>query len=328
MKVAIVGAAGLVGEMFLRVMEERGFPASDIIPYGTSHSAGKMVSFGDQIYQIKDLGRSGVEECGLALFSAGAEASKAWAPKFRDKGALVVDNSSAFRNDPEVPLVVPEVNPEAVHNHRGLIANPNCSTIGMVTALYPLHRRFGLSGVVVTSFQSVSGAGRRAVMELEEQNSRASAPAAIFPRKIAGNCIPQIGGFFSDGETSEERKFRDEGRKIMGIPNLKVSATAVRAPITVGHSLSIHAWFETDVCAENAVDALSQAPGLQVFPSPEDYPTPADAAGQDAVLVGRIRNPEGFENSLNLWIALDNTRKGAATNAVQIAEIALLGGKG
>ncbi len=325
-KVAIVGVTGLVGELFLRVMEQRGFPAATIFPYATRHSAGKDVMFAGRSYTVRNIEREALEPCDLALFSAGAEAAKRWAPMFRDRGALVVDNSSAFRSGEDVPLIVPEVNPGAVKQSRGIIANPNCSTIGMAAALYPLHRRFGLRSVVITSLQSVSGAGRRALRELKAQIEDTGAPAEVFPRRIGGNCIPQIGAFHQDGETAEEAKFRDEGRKIMGIPNLQVSATAVRAPIQVGHSLSILARFDREVSVEAALEVLSKAPGIKVFDSAEDYPTPLDAAENDLTLVGRVRQAKDFENSLKLWVTLDNLRKGAAVNAVQIAEIALTEG--
>lgn len=324
MNVSIVGATGLVGDMFLRTLEERDYPVSTILPYATEKSAGVKVHFKGKNYTVKRLQGGNIKKCELAFFSGGAKTAKRWAGAFRDAGALVVDNSSAFRGDNDVPLVVPEVNPDSVRDHHGIISNPNCSTIGMVVALNPLHRAFSLKSVIVTSFQSVSGAGRDAVMELERQQSDNHALPQVFPRRIAGNCLPQIGEFLHSGETVEERKFRDESRKIMNLPELEVCATAVRVPVTVGHSLSIHARFSRPVNEDEALELLASAPGIRLFSSPDEYPTPLEVAGMDLTLVGRVRSVPGFDRSLNLWVVVDNLRKGAATNAVQIAEIALL----
>ena len=324
MKAAIVGATGIVGEMFLKVLEERDFPVEAIHPYASSRSAGGEVYFKGERFKVRGLSAQNIEACDLALFSAGSEAALQWALKFVAEGALVVDNSSAFRANPDVPLVAPEVNPEKIITHKGIIANPNCSSIGLVVSVYPLHHRFRLKSMIVTSFQSVSGAGREAMEELEAQLIDPSFPPLVFPGTIAGNCIPQIGDFLADGETAEERKFRDESRKIMGIPELNISATAVRVPVKIGHSLAVFAQFENPVSPEKAMDILRNAPGVKVFMRKEDYNTSIEAAGSDFVFVSRVRQAPGFENSLNLWITLDNLRKGAATNAIRIAEMALL----
>ena len=324
-RVAIVGATGLVGRMFLKVMEERNFPAQEIIPYASEKSAGESVSFKGKRWTVVKLEETEIRECDLALFSAGRENALKWAPKFAEKGALVVDNSSAFRGEEDIQLIVPEVNPEDINKHRGIIANPNCSTIGLVVALYPLHRKFGLKSVVVTSFQSVSGGGQEPLAELErEMAGEGFNPAVFYGRRIAGNCLPQIGDFLESGETVEESKFRYESRKMMHIPGLEVTATAVRAPIKVGHSLSVHARFGSAVDIEEARAILDKAAGVKLFAADSAYPTALDAAGGDLVLVGRVRKAEGFDNTLNLWVVLDNLRKGAATNAVQIAEMALM----
>jgi aspartate-semialdehyde dehydrogenase len=310
--------------MFLRILEERKFPVSELLPYATDRSSGMKTYFrGDEI-PVKILNYKNIESCELALFSCGSENAKIWAREFVKAKALVVDNSSAFRADPDIPLVVPEVNSEDISRHNGIIANPNCSTIGLVVALYPLHRAFGLKSVIVTSFQSVSGAGRKALEELERQIEDPDSPAREFPHKIALNCLPKIGAFLESGETVEERKFRDESRKIMKIPHLTVSATAVRVPVKVGHSLSVHAQFEKPATAKEAKEILAKAPDLKLFSKDQDFPTPIEVAGQDAVFVGRVRIVEGFPHSLNLWVIVDNLRKGAATNAIQIAELALL----
>ena len=324
MRTAIVGATGIVGEMFLRILEERDFPVTEIIPYASSRSAAETVSFQNEKYPVRALSSENIEPCELALFSAGADTAVQWARIFVDEGALVIDNSSAFRAIDDVPLVVPEVNPEAIIPHKGIIANPNCSTIGLVAVVYPLHHRFNLKSMVITSFQSVSGAGRTALAELQSQIENPSVPAKVFPRKIADNCIPQIGGFLLDGETDEERKFRNESRKIMNAPGIEVAAAAVRVPIKIGHSLAVHARFEKPVTADGAKTILTNAPGLKLLAENEAYPTPLEAAGKDETFVGRIRTAQGFDNSLNLWIVLDNLRKGAAVNAVKIAELALL----
>lgn len=324
MKVAVIGATGLVGDVFLRVLEERSFPVSVLFPYASKISAGVEIMFNGDAYNVRTLEEENIEKCDLALFSSGSEIALKWAKVFADKGALVVDNSSAFRADPDIPLVIPEVNSEILKNYNGIVANPNCSTIGMVMALYPLHLKYELKSIIVTSFQSVSGAGRQAVYELELQNGDFVKEAKVFTRQIRANCIPQIGDILADGETAEEKKFRVESRKIMNIPDLEVSATAVRVPVVIGHSLSIHAVFSKKVTPEQAIDILNRRPGIKVYPRGDEFPTSQDATGNDLTHVGRIRNAQGFKNVLNMWVVLDNLRKGAATNAIQIAEKVLI----
>lgn len=325
---SVIGATGLVGKMFLRILEARNYPVSELHLYATENSVDKSITFKGREYQVVPLSFSTVKRCDLSLFSAGADTAKTFAGEFVKTGALVVDNSSAFRQDPEIPLVVPEVNAQEIKRNTGIIANPNCSTIGMVAVLNPLHREFGLKEVVVTSFQSVSGAGQKALDELRyEYNNPEFDPKIFYGRRIFNNCIPQIGNFNQNGETFEEFKFRGESRKIMNIPDLKVSATAVRVPVEVGHSLAIHAKFRENINRKSAMRILQSVPCVKVFENDDNFPVAADAAGSDNVLVGRIREVDGFENTLNLWVVIDNIRKGAATNAVQIAEIALLNRK-
>lgn len=320
MKVAIVGATGLVGETLIRVMEQRGFPAEEIIPYASEESSGRSIGFKGRYFPVRPLTEEQIEPCDFAFFSAGGEVSRRWAPKFSGAGAVVIDKSSAFRLDKKVPLVVPEVNHSDLLTHQGIIANPNCSTIQLVLALYPLHRSFRLKSIVVTSFQSVSGGGKPAMMELETQLKDPHSPPDNLPRRIGGNCIPQIGEFFPDGETAEEKKFRDETRKILHLNELKVSATAVRVPVKIGHSLSVHALFAERIELNDAIEVLSNAPGLIVCPNAEKYPTPWETAGRDFTFVGRIRSSPDFPHAIDMWIVADNLRKGAATNALQIVE--------
>ena len=321
----MVGASGLVGEKFLQTLERRNFPVGDLVLYSTWRSAGRKMSFRDKEYTVVELNDHSLRNFDLALFSAGSAVARQWAGKFVQQGALVVDNSSAFRKEEDIPLIVPEVNGDAVKKHRGIIANPNCSTIGLVMALYPLHQIFRLKSIIVASFQSVSGAGRRARNELREQLSGGSAEPEIFPRQIGGNVIPQIGDFLSGGETFEEEKFRSESRKIMGLADLEVAATAVRVPVEVGHSLSVHAEFALTPHLDSAIERLEQSPGLILLKNPQDFPTPRQIAGRDEVFIGRLRQTPGFPNGLDLWLCCDNLLKGAALNAVQIAELALLG---
>jgi aspartate-semialdehyde dehydrogenase len=323
MKVAIIGATGLVGETVLKVLEERNFPADVIFPYASERSQGENIRFRGKDYPVRLLSGDTIETCDLAFFSGGSKVSQQWAPVFRDKGALVIDKSSAFRNDPEIPLIVPEVNPQDIAQHKGIISNPNCSTIGLVCAVYPLHLEFGLKAMVVTSFQSVTGAGKKALQELEQQTVDSSLPPQEFPHPIAFNCLPQIGKFLQDGETTEDVKFRDESRKIMGISDLQVTATAVRVPVKIGHGMSVFALFNKRITVEKAQEVLAKAPSVQLYPEADKYPIALDCVGRDDTLVGRIRIAQGFPNALNLWIVVDNLRKGAATNAVQIAELTL-----
>ena len=350
MRIAIVGVTGIIGQYFLRVLEERSFPVTELIPYASVKSAGQKVTFSGNQFSVIGLCPENVTDCDIAFFSAGAGVSLEYAQLFTKKKALVIDNSSAFRSDKKIPLIVPEVNPQAVTIKRGIIANPNCSTIGIVTAINPLHRRYGLKKMVVTNLQSVSGAGRKALSEYRDEISGQRVKEKVFQRQIAGNLIPQIGSFTDAGITEEELKVRDESRKILGIPQLEVSATAVRVPVEIGHCSVIHAEFQQEPDIIEVRDILEHAPGVKLL-SGQDYITPFEIAGKpswmdgianhpqlrmkkaarglrsrylqnnDEVFISRVRIPEGFANCLDMWVCSDNLRKGAALNAIQIAEL-------
>ena len=324
--VAVVGATGAVGREMLSTLERRNFPATRIIPLASSRSAGTTVPYmGGElaVQELKDDSFNGVD---LALFSAGGSTSLAFAPKAVAAGCTVVDNSSTWRMDPRCPLVVPEVNPLALQNHQGIIANPNCSTIQMVVALAPLHKAAGIRRVVVSTYQAVSGTGQKAIEELESQVRQMfnlqEPEAKVYPYRIAFNCLPQIDVFLDNDYTKEEMKMTEETVKIMGDASIKVSATAVRVPVFYGHAESINIEFSKPLNAKDARAILSSAPGVQVYDNPEIklYPMPIEAAGEDEVFVGRIREDFTNPNTLNMWVVADNIRKGAALNAVQIAE--------
>jgi aspartate-semialdehyde dehydrogenase len=321
--VIVVGATGLVGQTMIRVLEERKIPVRSLLLLASPRSAGTVLDFRGSSVAVQTLMESTLPhwDGAIALFSAGAQVSRHFAPLFVDHGATVIDNSSAFRMEPEVPLVVPEVNAEALVHHRGIIANPNCSTIQMVVALKPLHDRYRIRRIVV-AYQAVTGAGRRGLRQLEEELAGRPVEAPAFPHPIAGNCIPQIDVFLADGYTKEERKMMDETRKIMGDEMLKISATCVRVPVSGGHSEAVTVEFEQAVNVEEARDLLRRAPGVTVVDDPahQRYPLALDARARDDVFVGRIRRDPSAPNALSLWIVSDNVRKGAATNAVQIAE--------
>ena len=321
--VAVVGATGLVGQKMIEVLEERRFPLRKLVPVASSRSAGKTVKFNDQPVTVEALAPEVFRGVDFALFSAGAAVSREFAPVAAELGAIVIDNSSAWRMDPQVPLVVPEVNPQALQAHRGIIANPNCSTIQMVVALHPLHRRFGIRRIVVSTYQSVSGTGQKAVHQLEEEIAAGKSPLAAYPHPIAYNCLPHIDVFFEDGYTREEHKMVQETRKIMGDPALQISATCVRVPVLGGHSESINLQFREPFEIEEVRALLRAAPGVVVQDHPGEnvYPMPIHSRNRDEVFVGRIRRDPSIENGLNLWVVSDNLRKGAATNAVQIAEL-------
>jgi aspartate-semialdehyde dehydrogenase len=320
-RVAVVGATGVVGTTMLELLRERRFPAAEIVPFATERSAGRELDGGLVVRALKDDADLGGFD--LALFSAGGGTSREWAPRFVEAGATVVDNSSAWRRDPEIPLVVAEVNPHALERHRGLIANPNCSTMQLVVALAPIHRRAGIERLVVATYQSVSGTGKKAIDELDAQ-ARASlngdeAPAPeVYPEPIAFNVIGAAGNFAEgDDHTDEERKMMFETRKILEDESIGVAVTCVRVPVRVCHSLAVNLETREPLGADEAGYLLAGAPGLIV----EDVPTPLRAAGRDEVFVGRIRRDESHPRALSLWIVSDNLRKGAATNAVQIAEV-------
>jgi aspartate-semialdehyde dehydrogenase len=324
--VAVVGATGAVGTEMVEVLEERAFPIATLIPLASSRSAGGSVTFRGEDIPIQVLTKESFAGVDIALFSAGAEISREFAPIAAKAGAVVIDNSAAWRMEPDVPLVVPEVNPQDIANHKGIIANPNCSTIQMVVALKPLHDRARIRRIVVTTFQSVSGTGKDAMDELmtecQDLLSFREATPKVYPYQIAFNCLPQIDEFLPTGYTKEEMKMLHETRKIMGDRTIQVTATTVRVPVYVGHSEAVNIETEQKLSANEARAILSEAPGVLVFDDPAHkiYPMPLDVAGKDEVYVGRVREDESIANGLNLWVVADNLRKGAALNAVQIAE--------
>ena len=330
-RVAVVGATGAVGPVVLEVLAERGFPASEVVAFASARSAGSRIPFAGGELEVRELHEDSFDGFDLALFSAGGSTSRRYAPEAVARGCVVVDKSSAFRMDPSVPLVVPEVNPEALDGHRGIVSNPNCSTIQLVAALKPLHDAAGLTHVTVATYQAVSGTGAGAVRELHDQ-SRAllageAAEPSVYPHQIAFNVLPQCDAFEGDS-TTEETKLVNETHKILGDSELAISSTCVRVPVWRGHSEAV--WIETrdPLGAERARALLRDAPGVRVVDDPAAgaYPLPSAAAGTDDVLVGRIRDDASRRNGLSLFVVADNLRKGAATNGVQIAE--LLVGRG
>ena len=328
--VAVVGATGLVGQQILRTLESREFPVNSIKLLASSRSKGKTLKFRGETISVEVLDEGSFKGMDLALFSAGSAISKRFAPVAARDGCVVIDNSSAWRMDPEVPLVVPEVNPVAAEKHKGIIANPNCSTIQMVVVLKPLHDEAVVKRVVVATYQAVSGAGVKAINELEAQSrdilDGRKPHCEVFPHPIAFNCIPQIpqnDAFDSSGYTTEELKMLNETRKIMGDDNIRVTATTVRVPVYTGHSEAVNVETEKKLSANRAREILSQAPGVVVLDDPERqlYPTAQEAAGSCETYVGRIREDLSHSSALDLWIVSDNLLKGAAYNAVQIAEL-------
>ncbi len=329
--VAVVGATGAVGRMMLTVLEERNFPVKDLRLFASPKSKGVKIPFRGEEIEVEVLEETkNFKGIDIALFSAGASRSLEYAPKFAEDGAIVIDNSSAWRMDPEVPLVVPEVNPHAIvqYKNKGIIANPNCSTIQMVVALKPLHDVAKIKRIVVSTYQSVSGAGQKAIDELISQvkawcSGEPLPPPKHLPQTIAFNCIPQIDVFLSNRYTKEEMKMIEETKKIMEDPNIRVTATTVRVPVFYGHAEAVNIETEKKLTVEEAIEILRKAPGVVVLDDPEHklYPLQIEVAGRDEVFVGRIREDFSIENGLNLWIVADNLRKGAATNAVQIAEL-------
>ena len=325
--VAVVGATGAVGTQMIETLEERKFPVQRLSPLASSRSAGGVVSFQGQELTVETLTKDSFAGVDIALFSAGTDVSREFAPIAAKAGAVVIDNSAAWRMEKDVPLVVPEVNPSDAVRHRGIIANPNCSTIQMVVALKPLHDQVRIRRVVVTTFQSVSGTGKEAMDELLDECkallSFQEATPKVYPYQIAFNCLPHIDEFLATGYTKEEMKMVNETRKIMGDASIQVTATTVRVPVYVGHSEAVNIETERKLTANEARAILSEAPGVIVYDDPAHklYPMPLDVAGKDEVYVGRVREDESIPNGLNLWIVADNLRKGAATNAVQIAEL-------
>ncbi|MCL2699874.1 MAG: aspartate-semialdehyde dehydrogenase [Defluviitaleaceae bacterium] len=324
MKLAVAGATGMVGREILRVLEER-IPASSINElylFSSARSAGDKIIFNEREYTVEELTESSFDRgMDFALFSAGGGTSKTFAPIAAAKGCVVIDNSSAWRTEPDVPLVVPEVNPEDAKLHKGIIANPNCSTIQAVVALKPLHDRYKIKRIVYSTYQAVSGAGALGYDDLV--GTLAGNAPKKFQYVIAGNCIPHIDDFTENGYTKEEMKMIFETRKIMRAPELAITATTVRVPVYHGHSESVNVEFFNDFDLGELVEALRQAPGVIVRDNPQnkEYPMPITAAGRDEVFVGRIRRDESVPSGVNLWVVSDNIRKGAATNAVQILEL-------
>lgn len=324
MKVAVVGATGLVGTKMLQVLAERNFPVTELIPVASARSAGKKVVFKGNEYTVVDMEAAIAAKPNVAIFSAGGSTSLEWAPKFAEAGITVVDNSSAWRMDPTKKLVVPEINADALTAEDKIIANPNCSTIQMVLALNPLHKQYGLKRVVVSTYQSVTGTGKKAVDQL--MNERAGIEGEMaYKYKIDMNAIPQIDVFLDNGYTKEEMKMVNETRKIMRDDSIRVTSTTVRIPVMGGHSEAVNAEFEKDFDLDEVRKLLAETPGIIVTddPSAQQYPMPMNAHDKDEVFVGRIRRDETQPNTLNMWIVSDNLRKGAATNAVQIAEYLL-----
>jgi len=325
--VAIAGATGAVGIEMMRVLERRNFPVGKLTLLASARSVGKMLEFRGQPVEVNELTPDAFTGVDFALLSAGGGISKEFAPAAVRAGAVVIDNSSAFRLDPQVPLVVPEINPEAAHDHHGIIANPNCTTAITLMGLWPLHQAFGVRRLWASSYQAVSGSGAQAIAELKAQVEALArgeeAPRAIYPWQIAFNVIPQVDAFLESGYTKEEMKMENEGRKIMGLPDFRASVTCVRVPVYRAHSVAISAEFERPVSVSAARAALEAAPGLRVVdePSRHGYPVPLHVAGKDDCEIGRLRLDCALENGLAFWICGDQLLKGAALNAVQIAEL-------
>jgi aspartate-semialdehyde dehydrogenase len=328
-RVAVVGVTGAVGQQMVACLEERNFPVGRLVPLASERSVGKTVTFLGKEISVEVLNEDSFDGVEIALFSAGGGISKEFGPIAARAGAVVVDNSSAWRMDPEVPLVVPEVNPHDIglYTKTGIIANPNCSTIQLVVALKPLHDAARIKRVVVSTYQAVSGTGQKAVDELAEQVrallSCQPTKNEVYPHRIAFNCLPHIDVFLPNGYTKEEMKMVNETVKIMGDDTIKVTATTVRVPVFYGHSEAVNIETERKLTPDEARRILAAAPGVKVVDNPakNEYPMPLDAAGQDLTLVGRIREDFSIANGLNFWVVADNLRKGAATNAVQIAEL-------
>jgi aspartate-semialdehyde dehydrogenase len=339
-RVAVVGATGQVGTLMLELLRRRAFPAREIVPFASARSIGRGLEGG---LVVQGLSEESIQGFDLALFSAGGSTSGEWAPRFADAGAVVIDNSSHWRMHEDVPLVVSEVNPEALAEHRGIVANPNCSTMQMVVALAPLHREAGIERLVISTYQAVSGTGRRAVDELLDQSrallaetgmraervspgfgKRTIAPPDAYAHQIAFNALPHAGSFADgDDHTDEERKLINETRKILGDAHIAISATCVRVPVLNGHSEAVNVQTHRELSPERARELLDAAPGVSVLDDPAAalYPLAIEASGRDEVFVGRIRRDPGHERALDLWIVADNLRKGAALNAVQLAEL-------
>ncbi len=325
--VAVAGATGAVGQKMREILEERHFPIKSVRFLASARSEGKKLQFRDETFTVETMTHDSFKDTDIALFSCGGARSREFAPSAVKSGAVVIDNSSAWRMDPEVPLVVPEVNPEDIKWHKGIIANPNCSTIAMIVPIKPLHDAARITRIVVATYQSVSGTGQKAIDELKAQIEAVVAgrqpEANVYPDQIAFNLLPQIENFLDNGYTTEEMKLLNETRKMLHDDRIRVTMTCVRVPVYVSHSEAVNIETEKKLSADEARAILSCAPGVEVVDDPGNnlWPTPLAAAGRDACLVGRIREDESIENGLNLWVVSDNLRKGAALNAVQIAEL-------
>jgi len=322
MRIAVIGATGLVGTIMLKVLEERNFPVTELIPVATERSVGKSVSFKGKSYQVVSMRDAIAMKPQIALFSAGGNTSLEWAPEFEKAGSTVIDNSSAWRMDPGKKLIVPEINAKELTSADKIIANPNCSTIQMVMALAPLHAKYKIKRIVVSTYQSVTGTGAKALRQLEEESTGLQSGDMAYHYQIHKNVIPHCDVFLDNGYTKEEMKLVNETRKILGDPSILVTATAVRVPVKGGHSEAVNVEFEKEFELEDVKEILGSAPGVVLYDNlaKNVYPMPLFAEGKDDVFVGRIRRDESQPKTLNMWIVADNLRKGAATNAVQIAE--------
>lgn len=325
MKVAVVGATGMVGQIMLKVLAERNFPVSELLPVASEKSVGKKINFQGKEFPVISLEQALELSPDVALFSAGGEMSKEWAPKFAEKGTFVIDNSSAWRMDPNKKLVVPEINADVLEKDDKIIANPNCSTIQLVMVLNPLHQLYNIKRVVVSTYQSVTGTGKAAVDQLNEEIGGQKAKNPVYPHPIFKNALPHCDVFTENGYTKEELKLMTEPKKIMGDDSFALTATAVRVPVQGGHSESVNIEFENPIELSEIRETLSNTPGVVLCDNVEEnqYPMPLDSEGKDEVFVGRLRLDPSQPNTLNLWIVADNLRKGAATNTVQIAELLL-----
>ena len=333
--IAVVGATGAVGQELLRVLERRNFPVASLRPISSARSAGKSARFRDESVSVQQLSEDSFEKIDVAFFSAGGEISRKYVPIACQADAIAIDNSSAFRMDEHVPLVIPEINAEDVRRHRGLIANPNCTTAITLMALFPLHRVFGVRRIFAASYQAVSGSGAHAIDELTQQINVAArnsappvlpgstTPATVYPHPIAFNVLPHVDSFLETGYTKEEMKMQNEARKILHLPQFCASATCVRVPVYRAHSVAVSAEFERTVSLERAREVLAKAPGLELVDEPQNnrYPMPLGVTGKDNCQVGRVRVDCAFENGLSFWVSGDQLLKGAALNAVQIAEL-------
>lgn len=327
--IAVAGATGAVGNQMIRCLEEINFPVHAVEFLASSRSVGRQLRFKGDLVEVKELKEDSFKGVDIALFSAGGGTSQRFAPLAAKDGCVVVDNSSAWRMDPKIPLVVPEVNSHAIaqYTEKGIIANPNCSTIQMVVVLHPIHKKYGIKRIVVSTYQAVSGTGKKAIDELFDQTRAMinflNYETHVYPHRIAFNCLPHIDVFLDNGYTKEEMKMVNETRKIMEDDSIAVTATTVRVPVFFGHSESVNIETKNPISAEDVKALLRNSPGVKVMDDPRNnlYPLATDAAGQDLTLVGRIRQDESIPNGLNMWVVADNIRKGAATNAVQIAKI-------